>query len=322
MGRLSPSETAPEFCMYPDLQTIKVTFETVAKLPITFSSADESPTPLVVRWCGIDCCYFIAAALMNVWPQIHILLCWAHISRKFTDTKLNLKHTANLEVIEGHVHVLRHTVSREQFFHVWSYVSVYWTKTLDEAAYAKSFGQYYVGSYFGEAQLWHASWYVTASGVGGVTAVSQNIENYNGSIKKTLGKAALYSALSDFFAVSLPKVVLAASKMIPANSEMVTEPPSVSICADTAFETTRRLEACAAVHEVCNVPKHVCNALAIDEGASVFLVCRPTNQKNPTATSMAAYFKTLKHAPTVPAAPTARLLVDQGMLFFQWPFRS
>ncbi|KAJ1444201.1 hypothetical protein M885DRAFT_581387 [Pelagophyceae sp. CCMP2097] len=155
---------------------------------------------------------------------ICILNCWAHISRKFRDGKLKLKHTANLGVIEGHVHALRHTVSRAQFFYLWAHIRKFWETELDEAAYAKTFAQYYVGLFAGVVQLWHANWFVTASGVAGVTAVSQNIESGNNTIKVLLGSSALYSSVSYFYAVSLQKIMIDAAKLIPARTATACSP--------------------------------------------------------------------------------------------------
>ncbi|KAJ1446561.1 hypothetical protein M885DRAFT_577434, partial [Pelagophyceae sp. CCMP2097] len=88
-------------------------------------------------------------------------------------------------------------------------------QVLDEAPYAKSFGQYYAGKFGGAGQLWHAAWNVTASGEGGVTAVSQNIESGNNAIKVLLGAAAMYSTVFNFVGRSLPKLMIEAIKLIP-----------------------------------------------------------------------------------------------------------
>ncbi|KAJ1446104.1 hypothetical protein M885DRAFT_401240, partial [Pelagophyceae sp. CCMP2097] len=147
----------------------------------------------------------IAAALLSVWPNVLILLCWAHIARKFKDKKLNLGHMANVDVIESHVHALHHTVAREQFFFLWAHVRVYWADVLNEEAYAKKFGQFYVGDFAGA--YWHASWFKCASGRGGVAVDSNPIENYNKGIKLTVGTSALCSSLAHFYGTSLPKIL-------------------------------------------------------------------------------------------------------------------
>ena len=205
-------------------EAYKETIEIIANLPMTFANNDDGnavATRIEAGWCGIDCCYFIASALHSVWPSIIILLCWAHIAWKFKDKKLKLKHTTNIDVIEAHVHELRNTISRAQFFYVLAHVTSFWAATLDEKEYAKSFLQFYAGSFEGPEQWWHANWYRTASGMGGITPVSQCIENYNGGVKVLLGKHALYASLSYFFSVSLVKVVLAASKMIPSIAQLI-----------------------------------------------------------------------------------------------------
>jgi hypothetical protein len=180
--------------------------QTIANLPITFAEPGVTATQIVPKTLGIDCAVYIANAALAVWAALILVLCWAHIARKFKDKKMKIKHTANVGVVEVHVRAMHNTIAREQFFHLWAFISAHWTTELDEGEYAITFGKSYVGFMTGPA-MWRSSWYVTASGMGGISSVSNAIESYNKSIKLLLGVYALYASLAYFFEWSLPKIM-------------------------------------------------------------------------------------------------------------------
>jgi hypothetical protein len=152
---------------------------------------------------------YIANALYAVWPLISIILCWAHIARKFKDKKMEIRNTQNEDVVEEHVRAMHHTVAREQVFYLWAFISVYWTTQLGEGRYAESFRRSYVGSPTGPA-TWRSSWFMTAAGRGGITCVSNTIESFNRSAKVVLAMHALYASLSFFFNHHLPRLMTCA----------------------------------------------------------------------------------------------------------------
>ena len=150
------------------------TFDTLKRLPTIYSSGPGEPVggPLIRARCGgLDRCEYIAQAYVAVWPAIILLLCWAHIARKFKE-KMELKHTTSSDVIEKHIHVLHGTAARFQFDYLAAILFVYWSTVLDEERFAKNFrAMYLVG-------IW-AQWFVTASGIDGVCASSNPIESWN-----------------------------------------------------------------------------------------------------------------------------------------------
>jgi uncharacterized membrane protein (DUF106 family) len=180
-----------------------------ADLPKTFAADGVIATQIVPVACGIDCAVYIANALYAVWPLIPILLCWAHIARKFKDKKMEIRNTQNEDVVEEHVRAMHHTVAREQFVYLWAFISVYWTTQLSEGRYAESFHRSYVGSPTGPA-TWRSSRFMTAAGRGGITCVSNTIESFNRSAKVALAMHALYASLSFFFNHNLPRLMTCA----------------------------------------------------------------------------------------------------------------
>ena len=99
--------------------------KTLADLPITFASEDETSTAVQITpsSCGLDCTAYIANAAYQTWPATNLLLCWAHIARKFKDKKMKIKLNSNTKVIEANVHALHHTVARAQFFFLWEVIA-------------------------------------------------------------------------------------------------------------------------------------------------------------------------------------------------------
>lgn len=155
--------------------TYAYVFQTLKRLPVTFrSDPEEEPAggvDLRVRCGGLDRCEYIAQAYLLVWPGIVLLLCWAHIARKFKE-KMELKHTKSSEVIERHIHVLHRSVARFQFDYLAAVLFVYWSTVLDEEKFAINFRRMYLVSFW-------ANWFVTASGIGGVCASANPIESWN-----------------------------------------------------------------------------------------------------------------------------------------------
>ena len=182
--------------------------KTLADLPITFASEDETSTAVQITpsSCGLDCTAYIANAAYQTWPATNLLLCWAHIARKFKDKKMKIKLNSNTKVIEANVHALHHTVARAQFFFLWEFISAYWT-TIGESEFATIFGKSYVGKRPGPA-TWRSAWYVTAAFKGGVTVVSNAIESYNKSAKAMIGADKLHASVSAFFSETLKLLMM------------------------------------------------------------------------------------------------------------------
>ncbi len=141
---------------------------------------------LVVSCGSLDRSSYIADAYMAVWPQIKLLLDWAHLARKFKegDFLKKLADKNNLATIEKHVHHLHNCRSRPQFDELADFILNVWTQGLDEGEFARKFRTTYTGEPWG-------NWHVTVSGIPGVLPTQQGIENGHKVQKLVIGKCAL-----------------------------------------------------------------------------------------------------------------------------------
>jgi len=131
-----------------------------------------------VSFGSLDHSDAIAAAFIEVWPEVTLITCWPHMARNARQKKTLLVNAdMYAEMIRPGIDLLRSARTHKQFVKLATVITEHWVAQ-GEDAYANWFTEVYL------AERWNR-WHINGAGAAGVLPSQQGIESHHSVIKKT-----------------------------------------------------------------------------------------------------------------------------------------